>query len=437
MHNILGSKLTDESFDPGTAKAVDSRQWGARPMTRKRLAAVCALLASALSLWFALSYPVQQESTDDAQVDGHVVPISAEIAGRIRSVLVSDNQEVHSGDQLMEIDPSGARIALQQAKVALATAEAVQTEAYANLQLVEIRLTNQLEASHLQTEQARAAARAAAEVLNGSHAQRKSAEAFLRQQQTNYRKALRDSSLVGQLVASGIVSRRDYEAATEALDLATAQVDGARAALEAADRNINQSQAQLSEAEEKIGSAILQERLSDDLRRVEKTIAESRHRAASAQAQSSEADVASASLNLGYTTVRAPIHGIVSHKLAESGMFVSRGQKLMYVIPLDQVWITANFKETQLRHLKINQQVRLLVDAYGKSRVYKAHIESIAATSGDRFSSLPVENATGNYVKVVQRVPVKIVLETGENRDHALRPGMSVVPTVLVRSNER
>ncbi len=150
--------------------------------------------------------------------------------------------------------------------------------------------------------------------------------------------------------------------------------------------------------------------------------------------QQSQANLDQAKLNVGYTVIRAPVDGVVSRKNAEPGMQVAPGQQIMALVPLDDVWVTANFKETQLKGMRVGQRVEIEVDTYGSSRKYRAHIDSIAAASGAKFSLLPPENATGNYVKVVQRVPVKIVLEPGENRDHSLLPGMSVTPTVLLNS---
>ena len=143
------------------------------------------------------------------------------------------------------------------------------------------------------------------------------------------------------------------------------------------------------------------------------------------------AAIAQAEINLGYTTLRAPVNGMVSERSMEPGQTVSHGQALMAIVPLEDVWVTANFKESQLKNMHPGQPVEIEVDAYGKK--YKGHVDSIAAATGARFSLLPPENATGNYVKVVQRVPVKIVLEPGENQDRYLRLGMSVEPKVFVK----
>jgi membrane fusion protein, multidrug efflux system len=163
-------------------------------------------------------------------------------------------------------------------------------------------------------------------------------------------------------------------------------------------------------------------------------VSQARYKSAQAQVKQRQADLDQAKLNVGYTVLRAPVDGIVSRKNAEPGMQVSPGQQIMALVPLDDVWVTANFKETQLRKMRVGQKVDIEVDTYGSSRKYRGHVDSIAAASGAKFSLLPPENATGNYVKVVQRVPVKIVLEPGESRDHLLLPGMSVLPTVLLNT---
>jgi membrane fusion protein (multidrug efflux system) len=178
----------------------------------------------------------------------------------------------------------------------------------------------------------------------------------------------------------------------------------------------------------------VQRRQSEQVRARQQAVAEARFKQAQAQVKQRQADLDQAQLNLQYTLIKAPVDGVVSRKSAEPGMQLSPGQQIMSLVPLDDVWVTANFKETQLKKMKVGQKVEIEVDTYGSSRKYRGHVDSIAAASGAKFSLLPPENATGNYVKVVQRVPVKIVLEPGEDRDHSLLPGMSVTPTVLLNS---
>jgi membrane fusion protein (multidrug efflux system) len=178
-----------------------------------------------------------------------------------------------------------------------------------------------------------------------------------------------------------------------------------------------------------------QQRQSEEASPKQRQVSEARYKQAQAQARQAEANVNQARLNLSYALIKAPVDGVVSRKTAEPGMQLSIGQQIMALVPLDDVWVTANFKETQLRKMRVGQKVEIEVDTYGSSHNYRGHIDSLAAASGARFSLLPPENATGNYVKVVQRVPVKIRLEQGENRDHLLLPGMSVTPTVLLNTD--
>jgi membrane fusion protein (multidrug efflux system) len=178
----------------------------------------------------------------------------------------------------------------------------------------------------------------------------------------------------------------------------------------------------------------VQKRQSEQTRPRQEEVTEARFKASQAMVKQAEANVNQSKLNLGYTNIFAPVSGIVSRKVAEPGMHVTPGQQIMAIVPLDDVWVTANFKETQLKKMTVGQKVEFDVDTFGSSRTYHGHIDSIAAASGAKFSLLPPENATGNYVKVVQRVPVKILLEPGENSKYLLRPGMSVTPTVLLDS---
>jgi membrane fusion protein, multidrug efflux system len=209
----------------------------------------------------------------------------------------------------------------------------------------------------------------------------------------------------------------------------------ARAGIVSAQHNLDQSIAQVDEAKARVSAAAIQRRQSEQLQSKQRAVSVARFQSAKADSAQRRANVEQAKLNLEYTVIKAPVDGVVSRKSAEPGMQIAAGQQLMALVPLDDVWVTANFKETQLKKMRVGQKVEIEVDAYGGSRNYRGHVDSIAAASGAKFSLLPPENATGNYVKVVQRVPVKIVLEPGENRDHRLLPGMSVTPTVLLNSD--
>jgi membrane fusion protein (multidrug efflux system) len=253
-------------------------------------------------------------------------------------------------------------------------------------------------------------------------------------EEANSVKAQKDLLRFKDLVAKDEISKQDYDAAIAAAQASAAQVESGRADITEAQHNLDQAMAELDEAKAKLATAIVQKRQSEEVRTKQQAVSEARYKQAQAQVKQGQANLAQANLNLQYTIIKAPVDGVVSRKSAEPGMQVAPGQQIMALVPLDDIWVTANFKETQLEKMRVGQKVEIEVDTYGNDRKYRAHIDSIAAASGAKFSLLPPENATGNYVKVVQRVPVKIVLEPGENRDHLLLPGMSVTPTVLLNS---
>lgn len=379
------------------------------------------------------AYYSVRESTDDAQVDGHVIPISPRINGTIITVLVNDNQQVKAGQELVRLDPADFQVAVQQARAQLATAEANTTESSVNVPLTHINTRTQVSTSSAQTEESQAAVAAAQQAINAARSRLNSANATLAEKQANLVKAEKDLVRFRDLVTKDEISRQDYDSAVAAAESHRAEVDSAKANILGAQNSLDQSIAQLNEAKARLSAAQIQRRQSQEIQPKQVAVSEARYKQAQAQVQQAQAAVDQAQLNLGYTTIRAPVDGIVSRKNAEPGMHVSTGQQVMAIIPLDDVWVTANFKETQLKNMRVGQKVEIEVDSYG-GRKYRAHIDSIAAASGAKFSLLPPENATGNYVKVVQRIPVKILLEPGEDRDHSLLPGMSVEPTVLLNS---
>jgi membrane fusion protein, multidrug efflux system len=263
-----------------------------------------------------------------------------------------------------------------------------------------------------------------------------SSNADLARAQANFVKSQKDLARYKSLVDRDEISKQDYDAAVAAADANAAQVEAARAAIVEAQHNLDQAVAQVEQAKAQLATATVQRRQNEQTRARQQAVSAARVKQAQATVQQRRADVEQAKLNLEYTIIKAPVDGIVSRKSVEPGMQINAGQQLMALVPLDDIWVTANFKETQLRKMRVGQKVEIEVDTYGHSRKYRAHIDSIAAASGAKFNLLPPENATGNYVKVVQRIPVKIVFEPGENRDHLLVPGMSVVPTVLLNSND-
>ncbi len=395
------------------------------------LAVLVVALIAAIPIW---AYYSVRESTDDAQVDGHVVPISPRISGTVLSVLVNDNQPVRAGQELVRLDPADYQVAQIQAEANLANADATTTESEVNVPVTNINTRSQVSTSSTQVDEGRAGVASAQQAVNAAGARVSSANFALAQAQANYLKSQQDLARYRELVSKDEISKQDYDAAVAAATANAAQVESAKSAITEAQHNLDQGIAELGQAKARLATAMVQQRLSQDIRPKQVAVSQARFKSAQAQVRQRQADVDQAKLNMGYTVIRAPVDGIVSRKSAEPGMQVSPGQQIMALVPLDDIWVTANFKETQLKKMRVGQKVEVEVDTYGSSHKFVGHVDSIAAASGARFSLLPPENATGNFVKVVQRVPVKLVLEPGENRQHLLLPGMSVVPTVLLNS---
>lgn len=366
--------------------------------------------------FFLYRYVTSYESTDDAQVDGHVNSISARVAGHVVKLNVQDNQYVQAGTVLVEIDPADYQVAVDTAKADYLDAQASARAAGVNVLIMSVDTNSQISSTQADVESARAGIQAAKQQVEAAKAQVAEAEA-------NNVKAQDDVGRYKQLVDKQEVSQQQYDQAVAAARAGSASVEAARATAGAAAQQVTQAQGKLAQAEANWRSANTAPKQMDMM--------VARADSAEANALKKKAALDQAQLNLQYTKIVAPVSGVVSDRTVEVGQNVVPGQELMKVVPLDDVWITANFKETQLREMKVGQAVTIEADANG--RKYEGKVESIAGASGARFSLLPPENATGNYVKVVQRIPVKIVLNPGENKNHELRPGMSVEPKVWIR----
>jgi len=365
---------------------------------------------------FVYRYVSSYESTDDAQIDGHVNSVSARVSGHVINLNVEDNQFVQAGTVLVEIDPADYQVAYERAKADFEDAQAAAVAAGVNVPITSVNTASQVSASEADVSSARAGIQVAKQQFEAAKAQLQQAEA-------NNVKAQNDLSRYKQLVDKQEISQQQYDQATAASKASTAGVEAARASADAAQQQVTQAQGKLVQAQANFSTANTAPKQME--------ITRARAASALAEAQRKKADLDQAALNLQYTKIVAPVNGIVSNRSVEVGQNVAPGQELMKVINLDDVWITANFKETQLRKMKVGQRVTIDVDANGRS--YNGKVDSIAGASGARFSLLPPENATGNYVKVVQRIPVKIVLDSGSTKDHQLRPGMSVLPKVWIR----
>lgn len=374
--------------------------------------AVLVLIVGGIFLWRYLS---SYESTDDAQVDVHLSPVSARISGYVIKVNVGDNQWVQKGDVLVEIDPKDYEVAVAQAQANLASAEATAESLSITVPITSVSTSSQLSFSASDVQNTTAGISAAESQLTAAHAQLEQAEA-------NDVKAQDDLVRYKALVDKREVSEQIYDQALAAAKASTASVAAAHANEAAAQQAVKQSRDRLAQAQANQRSA--------ETAPQQVSSSQARARAAVADMQQKRAALEQAQLNLGYTKIVAPVTGEVN-KTVVVGLNVQPGQQLLTVVPLEEVWITANFKETQLKHMRVGQKADIDVDSTG--RTFKGHVDSIAGATGPLFSLLPPENATGNYVKIVQRIPVKIVLEPGENRDHQLRPGMNVVPDVYLR----
>jgi membrane fusion protein (multidrug efflux system) len=407
---------TDSPIDPSPLTDREHTPRVRRISHRRRniviLAVIAMVIIAGVFLWHHLS---SYESTDDAQADVHLYPVSARVSGYVVRVNVDDNQWVEKGTVLVEIDPKDYEVAVAQAQANLTNAEATAQSLNITVPITSVNTSSQLKFAASGIEDANAGVAAAEKQLTAAHAQLEAAEA-------NDVRAQDDLHRYKLLVDKREVSQQIYDQALATAKSSTATVSAAHASESAAQQFVQQTRSRLAQADANHQYA------QTGPQQVSSTRA--RVRAAIADVEQKRALLEQAQLNLGYTKIVAPVAGEVN-KTVVVGMNVQDGQQLLTVVPLDEVWVTANFKETQLKHMRVGQRAEINVDSSG--RTLKGHVDSIAGATGPLFSLLPPENATGNYVKIVQRIPVKIVLDPGENRDRRLRPGMNVVPDVYLK----
>ena len=395
--------------------ALRERRSYSPPKKRKKLLIVAGAVLAVfvgVALWLYFS---RYESTDDAQVDVHLYPVSARISGYVVAVNVDDNQWVEKGKVLVEIDPKDYEVAAAEARASLANSEATAQSLNITVPITSVNTSSQLSFTSSDIESAKAGIASAEKQLAAAHYQ------FVQAQATDVR-AQDDLKRYKLLVDKKEVADQVYDQALATARASTAAVAGAEATEAAAKQGVEQANSRLAQAQAN------HEYAKTAPQQVSSTKA--RARAAIADVEQRRALLEQAELNLQYTKVVAPVSGVVN-KTVVVGLNVTPGQQMLTVVPLEEVWITANFKETQLRHMRVGQKAKIHVDSSG--RTFHGHIDSLAGATGPLFSLLPPENATGNYVKIVQRLPVKIVLEPGENKDHQLRPGMNVVPDVYLK----
>jgi membrane fusion protein (multidrug efflux system) len=389
-----------------------------QPRSRRRgiIIIVIAIIAvAALAFWWHSTF---YEDTDDAQVSGHLIQVSSRIQGQVLHVDVAENQVVKKGDPIAELDPRDYQVAVENAKAALASAQAAAAAANVAVPLTTINTGSNLTSANAQ--------------LSGSHAQvqqaqgqLQAAQARVTQAQANATKAQNDLERYKPLVEKDVISKQQFDAAVAANAASQAAVVDAQASAAAASDAVRVARQQeaASEASVKYAQTAPQQIAAQN----------ARARQAEAQVQQAQAQLDQAELNLSYTKILAPEDGIITRKSVEVNQNVSGGQNLLTLVSLNDIWVTANFKETQLKSMGPNQPVDISVDATGKT--YPAKVTQIGGATGSVLSLFPPENATGNYVKVVQRVPVRIDFDDLKRDDpnHQLRPGLSVEPKVRVK----
>jgi membrane fusion protein (multidrug efflux system) len=393
------------------------------------IAGVVLLVAIGIGVWWWMTRG--HESTDDAQVDAYVTPIASRVGGTILRVAVADNQQVEAGAVLVEIDPRDYQVALERARAELANAQAELAVARANVPISSTETENNVAAAKGGVDRAAAGIVEAQHGLEAAKARLSTTQARKRELDATAARDAKDVERLKGLLAKDEIPQQQF-------DTALAQAESSKAAADSAGAQVLEAEAAIKGAESRLVSAQGGQVVANAELRTAQTAPEqmavTRARAAAAEARVKQAEalVKQAELNLEYTTVKAPFKGTVSRKTVQPGQVVQPGQPLMTIIAVDQIWITANFKETQLENMRPGQKAVIDVDAYG-GKEFSGKVETIAPATGARFSLLPPENASGNFVKVVQRVPVKIVLDPGQDPEHLLRPGMSVTPTVYTR----
>lgn len=434
-------------------------QKGKRKKKRILFAGGAVLLIAVIAGIGYWVYARQFESTDDAFIDGDIVQISPHVPAYVKKVYVESNQFVHKGDLLVELVSDDYEIKVEQAKAELANAQSRLDQALANAGLtrkeagaVQAQAVSNIESARTNVEQTQLAAASKSSQVKQAEAAVKTANANLEQIRAQVAKAESDRHLAeveydrrSALFKKGDISRRSLDQATNQLQTATAQLNSVKKQVEAARSRVDEAQAAVVAARDVYRQSVAQvdltrSQVGESQGRLQAanaapekvSVSEAAVSVAEAEEKAAESAVHAAELELSYTKIYAPEDGYVTKKNVEEGQLVQVGAPLMAISMSSDIWVVANFKETQLEHMRVGQPVEIEVDAY-PSETFHGKIESFQAGTGSRFSLLPAENATGNYVKVVQRVPVKIVFDEKPDKVHLLAPGMSVEPTVKVR----
>jgi len=388
------------------------------PQSRRRgilIVAIVVAVLIALGVWWHSTY---SEDTDDAQVNGHLIQVSARISGQVLKVDVEENQVVKAGDPIAELDPRDYEVAVENAEAALDSARANAAAANVNVPIVQVNTDSNLSSADANVKGTHAGVEQAEKQLEAAHAR-------VAQALANFTKAQADLERYKPLVEKDVISKLQFDAAVDAADASKAALADARASEQAAADGVRvaHEKEQQAEAMQNYAKTAPQQVAAQS----------ARAKQAEAQVEQAQAQLDLAKLNLSYTKIVAPADGIITRKSVEIDQNVSAGQNLLTLVSLQDLWITANFKETQLKHMQAGQAVKISVDATGKD--YSGRVTQIGGATGSVLSLFPPENATGNYVKVVQRVPVRIDFTDLANEDprHELRPGLSVEPKVRVK----
>ncbi len=409
----------EEQNTPATAGQTKPGLFERNPGLRTllRVVVVFAVIGAVAYWWYGRSF----EETDDAQVDGHIYPVSARISGHIVKVNVEDGQSVKAGTVLAEIDDTDYKVAVERARADFMDASASAEAAGFSVPISQVGSNSMIHSAQSDVISAEAG-------ISSANKQVDEAQARLVQAKANAQTANADLARYAQLVAKKEISQQQYDQANAAAISANAQVTAVEASLRSAQEVVKQAKARLGQAQASLANAQISPK--------QVALTQARARAGEAAAAKAKAALEQAELNLGYTKIVAPVDGVVGNRNAQAGVNVQAGQELLSIVPTSNIWVTANFKETQLEFMRPGQSVSIKVDALGGAK-FHGKVTAIGGATGARYSLLPPENATGNYVKVVQRVPVRIDFDDagkqGFNQDGRLRPGLSVVPEVRVR----
>jgi membrane fusion protein (multidrug efflux system) len=392
-------------------------EWNGERRTEPSGVVVLAVIGVAIFWWQNRKY----EDTDDAQVDGYIYPISARVNGYVIKVNVEEGQFVKAGTEIAEIDDHDYQVAVERANAEYMDAQASAQAAGFNVPISEVGSSSQIHSAQADVLNAQAG-------ISAADKQVEEAEARLIQAQAQAKNANADLARYATLIAKKEISQQQYDLAATTAASANATVDATAAGVRSAQEVVKQMKARLGQSQAALANAqITPKQIS---------VTQARARSSVAQVARYKASLDQAELNLSYTKIVAPVDGVVGNRNAQVGQNVQVGQELLSIVPTKDIWITANFKETQLTHMHAGQTVEVKVDALG-GKTFRGSVTSIGGATGAKFSLLPPENATGNYVKVVQRVPVRIDFDdrakSDFNQDGRLRPGLSVVPDVRVR----